>query len=66
MIRLTSYRLLLWQASAPLALVRERLALHLPEHELQAHVERLISLSYNNAKTWGYDRFQFMSNGIAE
>ena len=65
-MQLTLCAVLPLQASAPLALVRERLALHVPEHELQAHVERLISLSYNNAKTWAYDRFQFMSNGIAE
>jgi len=54
------------EPSAPLEQVRQRLAQHVSDHELQAHVERLIALSYSNAKTWAYDRFQLLSNGIAE
>jgi hypothetical protein len=50
----------------PLEQIKERLALDLPESALRAHVERLISLSYDNGKTWAYDRFQKLSNGIAE
>ncbi|KAL3907600.1 MAG: hypothetical protein SGPRY_010114 [Prymnesium sp.] len=53
-------------STPPVELVRQRLALHLSDSELHAHVKRLITLSYASTKTWAYDRFQYLSNGIAE
>lgn len=52
--------------SAAVEGVRQRLALHLNERELQTFVEGLVTVSYSSAKTWAYDRFQYLSNGIAE
>ncbi|KAL1499635.1 hypothetical protein AB1Y20_011834 [Prymnesium parvum] len=53
-------------SSSPAAAVRERLALDVPDARLAEHVGRLVALSYANSMTWAYDRFQYLSNGIAE
>ena len=51
---------------APLQGLRERLLLGQPDSAVRPHVEKLIALSHGSAGTWAYDRFQKVSNGIAE
>ena len=50
--------------NAPLAAVRERLMLDVPDAQLRARVQQLIGASYNSVLTRAYDEFQRWSNGI--
>ena len=50
--------------NAPLAAVRERLMLDVPDVQLRARVQQLIGASYNSVLTRAYDEFQRWSNGI--
>lgn len=52
--------------AAPLAGLRARMLLDVPDRELRPRVAALVAASHGNMNTYLYDRFQRMSNGISE
>ena len=68
LIDITAYRSRLpcfdGAGDGPLAAVRERLMLDVPDADLRGRVQQMISASYNSVLTRAYDEFQRWSNGI--
>mgnify|MGYP002837505000 FL=1 len=52
--------------ASPVAQMRERLMLDVPDDQLAARVQGLIDRSYDSSGTAAYDLYQQMSNGIRQ